>query len=227
MSVVVKCIIMENTGGKRLTKKDRPNPINEEIIIPDDQVLISVTDPKGNIIEANDIFAKVSGYSEDELVGSSHNIIRHPDMPKIMFKIVWDHIMDKENVMAVVKNLAKDGKYYWVVTDFVTRVDADRNIINYTAYRRPVHDKVKQAVIPLYKALCAIEDVAGMDAAEKFLNDYFEERDLNYDDMIEDIIVKNCEKVSELGLGNHPEEEFKKMSKEKKQSIFNKLFSIK
>ena len=227
MSVVVKCIIMENTGGKRLTKKDRPNPINEEIIIPDDQVLISVTDPKGNIIEANDIFAKVSGYSEDELVGSSHNIIRHPDMPKIMFKIVWDHIMEKENVMAVVKNLAKDGKYYWVVTDFVTRVDADRNIINYTAYRRPVHDKVKQAVIPLYKALCAIEDVAGMDAAEKFLNDYFEERDLNYDDMIEDIIVKNCEKVSELGLGNHPEEEFKKMSKEKKQSIFNKLFSIK
>ncbi len=227
MSVVVKCIIMENTGGKRLTKKDRPSPINEEIIIPDDQVLISVTDPKGNIIEANDIFIIVSGYSEDELVGSSHNIIRHPDMPKIMFKIVWDHIMDKENVMAVVKNLAKDGKYYWVVTDFVTRVDADRNIINYTAYRRPVHDKVKQAVIPLYKALCAIEDVAGMNAAEKFLNDYFEERDLNYDDMIEDIIVKNCEKVSELGLGNHPDEEFKRMSKEKKQSIFNKLFSIK
>ncbi len=227
MSVVVKCIIMENTGGKRLTKKDRPSPINEEIIIPDDQVLISVTDPKGIIIEANDIFIKISGYSEDELVGSSHNIIRHPDMPKIMFKIVWDHIMEKENVMAVVKNLAKDGKYYWVVTDFVTRVDADRNILNYTAYRRPVHDKVKEAVIPLYRALCAIEDVAGMDAAEKFLNDYFEERDLNYDDMIEEIIVKNCEKVSELGFGNHPDEEFKRMSKEKKQSIFNKLFSIK
>jgi len=218
---------MENTGGKRLTKKDGPSPINKEIIIPDDQVLISVTDPKGNIIEANDIFIKVSGYSEDELVGSSHNIIRHPDMPKIMFKIVWDHIMDKENVMAVVKNLAKDGKYYWVVTDFVTRVDADRNIINYTAYRRPVHDKVKQAVIPLYKALCAIEEVAGIDASEKFLNDYFEERDLNYDDMIEEIIVKNCEKVSELGLGSHPDEELKRMSKEKKQSIFNKLFSIK
>jgi len=218
---------MENNGGKKLTKKDRPSPINKEIIIPDDQVLISVTDPKGIIIEANDIFIKISGYSEDELVGSSHNIIRHPDMPKIMFKIVWDHIMEKENVMAVVKNLAKDGKYYWVVTDFVTRVDADRNILNYTAYRRPVHDKVKEAVIPLYRALCAIEDVAGMDAAEKFLNDYFEERDLNYDDMIEEIIVKNCEKVSELGFGNHPDEEFKRMSKEKKQSIFNKLFNIK
>ncbi|MCK5678902.1 MAG: PAS domain S-box protein [Flavobacteriaceae bacterium] len=218
---------MENTRDKKLTKKDRPTPINEEIIIPDEEVLISVTDPKGIIIETNDIFTKISGYSDEELIGSSHNIIRHPDMPKIMFKIVWDHIMDKENVMAVVKNLAKDGKYYWVVTDFVTRVDADRNIINYTAYRRPVHDKVKQAVIPLYKALCAIEDVAGMDSAEKFLNNYFGDRDTNYDDMIEEIIVKNCDKAAVLGFGDNPEVAMKTMSKEKKQSLFNKLFGIK
>ncbi len=227
MSVFIKFTIMENTRSIRLTKKDRPTPINKEIIIPDDQVLISKTDPNGYIIEVNEIFSQISGYSEDELVGSSHNVIRHPDMPKIMFKIVWKHIMDKENVMAVVKNLAKDGKYYWVVTDFVTQVDADRNIINYTAYRRPVHDNVKQAVIPLYKALCAIEDVAGMDAAEKFLNDYFEERNTNYDDMVEDIIVKNCEKLEDLGFGNHPEDEIKKMTKDKKQSFFNKMFGIK
>ena len=218
---------MKNSEGKRLTKKDRPIPINEEIIIPDDQVLISVTNPNGVITETNDIFTKISGYSEEELIGTSHNIIRHPDMPKIMFKIVWDHIMDKENVMAVVKNLAKDGKYYWVVTDFVTRVDADRNIINYTAYRRPVHDKVKQAVIPLYKALCAIEDVAGIEASEKFLNDYFEERETNYDDMVEEIIVKNCEKAAALGFGTNPEVAMKEMSKEKKQSLFNKMFGIK
>ena len=218
---------MENPQNIRLTKKDRPNPINEEIIIPDDLVLISVTDPQGVITEANEIFTQISGYNEDELIGSSHNVIRHPDMPKIMFKIVWKHIMDKENVMAVVKNLAKDGKYYWVVTDFVTRVDANRNIINYTAYRRPVHDRVKQAVIPLYKALCAIEDVAGMKASERFLTDYFEDRNTNYDDMVEEIIVKNCEKLEDLGFGNHPEEEIKKMSKEKKQSFFNKMFGIK
>ncbi|RLD80778.1 MAG: histidine kinase [Bacteroidetes bacterium] len=218
---------MENSKGKRLTKKDRPKPINKEIIIPDDLVLISVTDPKGNIIETNDNFTNISGYSEDELIGSSHNIIRHPDMPKIMFKIVWDHIMDKENVMAVVKNLAKDGRYYWVVTDFVTQVDADRNIVNYTAYRRPVHDRVKHAVIPLYRALCAIEDVAGMKASERFLTDYFEDRNTNYDDMVEEIIVKNCDKTTALGFGDHPEETMKNMSKEKKQSLFNKLFGIK
>ena len=218
---------MKNPGNKLLTKKDRPTPINKEIIIPDEQVLISVTDPKGIITKVNDIFTKISGYSEDELVGSSHNVIRHPDMPKIMFKIVWKHIMDKENVMAVVKNLAKDGKYYWVVTDFITRVDADRRIINYTAYRRPIHNKVKNAVIPLYKVLCAIEDFAGIDASEDFINNYFKKIGMTYDEMIEDIIVKNCDKTTDLGLGIHPEVEIKEMSKEKKQSFFNKMFGVK
>jgi len=218
---------MKNLREEKLTKKDRPIPIDEEIIIPDDQVLISVTDPKGIITEVNDIFTEISGYSKKELIGSSHNVIRHPDMPRTMFKIVWDHIMEMENVMAVVKNLAKDGRYYWVVTDFVTRIDENGDILNYTAYRRPVHDRVKQAVIPIYNALNAIEEIAGMKAAEKFLNDYFEERETNYDEMVEEIIVKNCDKANIMGLGNHPEEELKSMSNEKKQSLFNKIFGVK
>jgi len=218
---------MDNTTNKRLTKKDRPKAIDEEIIIPDEEVLISVTDPKGKITDANEIFVKISGYSKDELVGSQHNMIRHPDMPKIMFKIVWDRIKDRENVMAVVKNLAKDGRYYWVVTDFITKVDADRNVINYTAYRRPVHNKVKDAVIPLYKALCAIEEFDGMEASEKFLTNYFEKIGMTYDEMVEEIIVKNCHKAKDMGFGDHPEEEMKVMSKEKKQSLFNKLFGVK
>ncbi len=214
-------------SSKKLTKKDRPNPLDQEILITEEQILISVTDPKGIITEANDIFTKIAGYSEDELKGASHNVIRHPDMPKVMFKIVWEHIMDKENVMAVVKNLAKDGRYYWVVTDFVTKVDADRNIISYTAYRRPVSEKVKEVVIPLYKALRAIEDIAGMDASEKFLQDYLGNLGITYDEMIEELIVKNCDKPLDLNIGEHPEEELKAMSKEKKLSLFNKLFGVK
>ena len=211
----------------RLTKKDRPNPIDEEIIINDEEVLISITDPKGIITEANAVFCKVAGYTEEELIGSPHNMIRHPDMPQIMFKIVWNHIKDRGNVMAVVKNLAKDGRYYWVVTDFVTEVDADRNIVNYTAYRRPISDKVKEAIIPLYNALTAIEKIEGMEASEKFLTSYFEKRDLTYDDMIEDIIVNNCHKASILGFGDNPKETLKDMPKEKKKSLFDKLFGVK
>jgi len=211
----------------RLTKNDRPNPINEEIKIDDEAVLISVTDPKGIIIEANDVFIETAGYSEEELIGAAHNIIRHPDMPQVMFKIVWDQIKDRENVMALVKNLAKDGRYYWILTDFVTKVDVNREVINYTAYRRPVCKDVQDAITPLYKALCAIEDISGMDASEKFLGEYLENKGISYDEMIEDIIVKHCKKAAALGFGNQMADDFKTMSSEKKQSFWNKLFGIK
>jgi PAS domain S-box-containing protein len=213
--------------SNRLTKKDRPNPINDEIIIPDEAVLISMTDPKGIITEANNIFVEIVGYSEEELIGASHNVIRHPDMPKVMFKVVWNHIKQGENVMALVKNLAKDGRYYWVLTDFVTKFDADRNIVNYTAYRRPVCNDVQNAITPLYKALLAIEELADMEASEKFLNDYLEGLGMSYDDLVEEIIVKHCKKAAALGFENATNEEFKAMPEAKKQSFFNKLFGIK
>jgi PAS domain S-box-containing protein len=218
---------MDKSEKRRLTKSDRPAPVDTEILIPEDQILISTTDAKGIITEVNDIFTKISGYSKEELTGASHNIIRHPDMPRIMFKIVWDHIKDKENVMAVVKNLAKDGKYYWVVTDFVTLVDADRNILGYTAYRKPVNEKVKEAIIPLYKALCAIEDLAGMESSERFLKNYLNDLDTTYDDMIEELVVKNYQTSEGLDPGKEPEKDIRKMSKKKKQSLFNKLFGVK
>ena len=213
--------------SKKLTKKDRPTPINKEIIIPDEAVLISVTDPKGIIREVNDIFIETAGYSEEELVGSAHNLIRHPDMPKVMFKIVWEHIKKRENVMALVKNLAKDGRYYWILTDFVTQVDAHKEIIDYTAYRRPICKDVQDAISPLYKALSAIENIAGIDASEKFLKDYLDNKEMSYDDMIENIIVKHCKKAATLGFGSQISDDFKTFSKDKKKSFFNRLFGIK
>ncbi len=211
----------------RLTKNDRPSPINKEIIIDDEAVLISITDPEGYILEVNDVFVETSGYSEKELIGAAHNVIRHPDMPKVLFKIVWEHIKDRENVMALVKNLAKDGRYYWILTDFITKVDAKREIVSYTAYRRPVCKEVQDAIAPLYKALCAIEAVADMDASEKFLLDYLENKGMTYDEMVEDIIIKHCKKAAALGFGGNLADDFKTMSTEKKQSFFNKLFRIK
>jgi len=171
----------------KLTKKDRPVPIDNEISIPENDEIISVTDPKGIITDANEVFTRISGYKTEELIGVSHNVIRHPDMPKIMFKILWDRIKDKENIMAVVKNLAKDGSYYWVLTDFVTTVDKDRNVLHYTAYRKPINQKVKDAVIPLYKALCAIEELGGMELSERFLTDYFSHRRIGWNGIIRKI----------------------------------------
>lgn len=204
----------------KLTKKDRPVPIENEILIPEHDEIISKTDPKGIIIEANEVFARISGYKVNELLGASHNVIRHPDMPKIMFKILWDRIKDKENIMAVVKNLAKDGSYYWVITDFVTTVDQNRNVLYYSAYRKPINQKVKDAVIPLYKALCALEDLGGIELSESFFNDYFHRLGMTYDEMIEEIMIKNCDRAALLGIS-------KEKDKEKNQSLFEKFFGIK
>jgi len=204
---------------KILNKSNRPQPIDAEVVVPKDDVLISATDPNGIITDANDIFVKVSGYSKEELVGANHNLIRHPDMPRVMFKVVWDHIKDRENIMAVVKNLSKDGKYYWVITDFVTEVDADRNIISYTAYRRAPKACVLRTIIPMYKALKAIEDFAGMDAAEHFLKDFLERRGESYDDFVEHLIVDTCEKED-------IKKAYKAASAEEKKSFFNRFFGI-
>jgi len=204
---------------KILNKSNRPQVIDEEVVVPKDDVLISETDPKGIITDANDIFVSISGYSKEELVGANHNLIRHPDMPRVMFKVVWDHIKDRENIMAIVKNLRKDGKYYWVITDFVTKVDENRNVVNYTAYRRAPKDCVLRTIEPMYKALKAIEDFAGMEAAEHFLMDFLERRGESYDDFVEHLIVNTCEKED-------IKKAYEASTAEEKKGFFNRFFGI-
>jgi len=96
----------------------KPTPIDEEIALEPKKYIISSTDLKGNITDVNDCFVEISGYSREELIGNPHNIIRHPDMPKIVFKLMWERLKSGEDILALVKNLAKDGRYYWIFTTF-------------------------------------------------------------------------------------------------------------
>jgi len=90
-------------------------PSNTERNFRINESFFSCTDTKGTILAGNAVFQRVSGYSESELVGSPHNVIRHPDMPRAVFKLFWDTILGGQPIAAVVKNMAKDGAYYWVV----------------------------------------------------------------------------------------------------------------
>jgi len=101
------------------------------------RVIISETDEKGIITYANRKFCEISGYTPDELVGKPHNIIRHPDMPKAAFQKMWETIKGGQNWHGLVKNLRKDGLYYWVETEITPVKDADENITGYVAARRP------------------------------------------------------------------------------------------
>ena len=98
-------------------------PESQEIKLDPKKYILSKTDTKGIIEYGNEYFVEISGYSEEELIGKPHNIIRHPDMPKIVFKLLWQRIKNREDITAVVKNLAKDGRYYWVMTEFDIKVD--------------------------------------------------------------------------------------------------------
>ena len=136
----------------------RPIPIDREKVLNPKRYIVSKTDPKGVITYGNDYFVEISGYSEAELIGKPHNIIRHPDMPKIVFKLMWDRIQKGENIMAVVKNLAKDGSHYWVVTEFESKMDPLTNEpVSYTAFRKAAPSKAIETMAPIYRKLIEIE----------------------------------------------------------------------
>ncbi len=168
---------------------EHPTPIDNEIKLSNKRYIVSKTDAKGIIEYGNDYFVEISGYSEAELMGKPHSIVRHPDMPKIVFKMMWDRISQGKNIMAVVKNLAKDGSYYWVVTEFEPKIDPITNeIVSHTAFRRAAPQEAIETMTPIYKKLLEIEEKGGMEASEKYLRGFLEERHTTYDEFVNDLI---------------------------------------
>jgi len=121
-----------------------------EVMFPLGRLIVSRTDLTGVITHANDAFVEMSGYTRDELIGTPHHVLRHPDMPKIAFKGLWDDIAAGKKWHGYVKNLRKDGAYYWV---YATAVPNVRNgaIVGYTSVRRkPSRTRVNE-LIPVYQ----------------------------------------------------------------------------
>ncbi|MEA1983670.1 MAG: PAS domain-containing protein [Campylobacterota bacterium] len=166
-----------------------PTPNNNEIKLDSKRYIVSKTDAKGIIEYGNDYFVEISGYSDAELIGQPHSILRHPDMPKVIFKMMWERISAANNIMAVVKNLSKDGSYYWVVTEFEPKVDSITNeVISYTAFRKAVSQKAIDTMEPIYKKLLDIEKDAGVDASEKYLRGFLEDKHKTYDQFIDEVV---------------------------------------
>jgi len=115
-----------------------------ETKVPDDELIISRTDLKGNITHANDLFCEISGYTNEELKGKPHNIVRHPDMPSSVFASLWQTIKDKKQWRGIVKNIRKDGGFYWV-NAIISGVYKDGELVEFKSLRTPVSfdDKLK------------------------------------------------------------------------------------
>lgn len=119
-----------------------------ETIVPKEELIVSRTDLKGIITYANETFALISGYSIDELVGKPHNIVRHPDMPKSIFKELWESLETKGSWSGIVKNLRKDEGFYWVYAE-ISEVIKDGNLVEYKSIRTPIsfEDKIKYQLL--------------------------------------------------------------------------------
>ena len=136
-------------------------PTTVERKLRDDDFIVSKTDLKGRITYGNRIFIELSGYTEAELLGSQHNIVRHPDMPRGVFKLLWDTIQAGNECFAYVKNLAKDGSYYWVLANVTPSFDLDGKHIGYLSVRRRPKDDAVRRIAEVYRDLLAAEQKAG------------------------------------------------------------------
>jgi PAS domain S-box-containing protein len=184
------------------TKITRPNPSDREVDWNKNKVLLSKTDTKGTILYANEDFIDVSGYDEFELIGQPHNIIRHPDMPKVIFKFLWDSIKLSKNIHVIIKNMSKTGRYYWVITDFKIIADSDGEIVGYFGTRKSVpEDIIVKFIDPLYKKLLHIEEASGMLASEEYLTGFLEERKKTYMEYIDHLVTTGKDDKNKVSKG--------------------------
>ena len=166
--------------------KSNRKPKNEEIPYPKGELnlIVSKTDLKGKITYCNELFIYMSRYQEHELLGKPHNIIRHPDMPRIIFKLLWDTIQSGKEINAYVKNMAKDGAYYWVFANVTPSFDKNDRIIGYFSVRREPTNEARALIEPLYRKLLELEKSGGMDASKAYLDKLLQEKGLSYEEFI-------------------------------------------
>lgn len=155
-----------------------------EIYMKEDDFIVSKTDLKGRITYGNEIFIKMSGYSEQELLDAPHNILRHKDMPALVFKLLWQRIQNKQAINAYVKNKCKNGDFYWVFANVTPSYDKNSNIIGYYSVRRKPEPKALKVIEPIYKALLEAEKRGGITESEKLLHETLHNQGVSYDEFI-------------------------------------------
>jgi len=161
----------------------KTTPKNNEKKFSENELLVTKTNLKGVITYANRAFINIVGLQEEELVDKPHNIIRHPDMPKIIFKLLWDTLKSNNEINAYVKNLCADGSYYWVMAN-VTPSYFNGKVVGYHSARRAPTQHAIDIVEPLYKKLLSAERSGGINASQKILNDLLKEKGMEYDEFI-------------------------------------------
>jgi len=173
--------------------REAVRPTGQERTFAADELIVSKTDTRGVITYANDVFLRVSGYCLEQVMGAPHNLIRHPDMPKAVFNLLWDKLAARQEVFAYIDNLAADGSNYWVLAHVTPSYSPSHQVVGYHSNRRLPTRRAVEQVKPLYAQLLAEErrhpnGRAAVEASGRLLAELVAERAAGYDEFIWSII---------------------------------------
>jgi PAS domain S-box-containing protein len=181
------------TRERALRRAARPTGVQRTFA--DDELIVSKTDTRGVITYANDVFLRVSCYRLDEVLGQPHNVIRHPGMPKALFKLLWDTLSAGQEIFAYIDNLAADGANYWVLAHVTPSYGANGQVIGYHSNRRSPSPRAVARIRPLYDRLLTEErrhdnGRAAVEASSRLLSDLVAEQAPSYEAFIWSIIAE-------------------------------------
>jgi PAS domain S-box-containing protein len=164
-------------------------PTGKECPYDEEELIVSKTDLKGRITYANDVFLRLSKFPIDEVIGAPHSLIRHPDMPRCVFKLLWDTLEAKREIFAFVLNMARDGDHYWVFAHVTPTFDAKGNVTGYHSNRRKPDAAQIAKIKPLYAQLLAEEKrhdsrKDGMLRGYDMLMDILKSKEIDYDEFV-------------------------------------------
>lgn len=162
--------------------------IHHESFLSDDEIIVSKTDVKGHIVYSNEVLIDISGFQEHELLGKQHNVVRHPDMPRGVFKLLWETIQAGNEFNGYVKNICKNGGFYWVFANVSPSYDVSGQLIGHYSVRRKPRQDALAVIKPLYSQMLTAEQQMGsrraIDASLTILNNVLAEKGVSYDKFV-------------------------------------------
>ncbi len=165
-------------------------PTGVEQFFEDDELIVSKTDLKGRLTYTNDVFLRIAGYTEAECLGQPHSMIRHPDMPRCIFGLLWETIQDGREIFAYVINRCKNGDHYWVLAHVTPSRDRSGQVVGYHSNRRvPDRRILENSIMPLYKDLLKEEQrhsnrKSGMQSATGMIHNLLSDSKMEYDEFV-------------------------------------------
>lgn len=158
--------------------------MEKELVLTPRTLITSKTDLKGKITYCNKDFLHYALYKEEELLNKPHNIIRHPDMPRAVFKLLWDYIQNQKEIFAFVKNKNKYGDFYWVFANITPSYDANNKVIGYYSVRRKPNIKAIKDISDIYNQMLQVEKKDGIEGGIKIIQDLCSSLGKSYNQII-------------------------------------------